>query len=216
MLIPKPNGDRAQLAHRDAVLDVLRPAPQAPATMADAMPSIDPLKRALDGRYRVVGELGRGAMGVVYLAYEPALQRPVALKVLAPRFANDPKARKRFLREARTAASVAHPNIVPIHAVGEAGEFVYFTMQYVDGDTLGDPQSHWQAFAGYYTLPTSCGGWPTRRIGSPSCGSRSLRFVAARCSARNCGFLKRPRRSWPSYSRQSSLDECGRTKLKTW
>ncbi len=75
-------------------------------------------------------------MGVVYLARELRLDRPVAIKVLPPELAADAACRQRFLREARTAAGLAHPNIVPIFAVHEAGEFVFFTMAYVAGETL--------------------------------------------------------------------------------
>jgi serine/threonine-protein kinase len=76
-------------------------------------------------------------MGIVYLAYEVALDRPVALKLLPPTLATHPALRERFLREARTAAKLSHPNIVPIFAVDQVGEFVFFAMAYVDGETLG-------------------------------------------------------------------------------
>jgi predicted Ser/Thr protein kinase len=91
---------------------------------------------ALAGRYSLERELGRGGMGVVYLAREVRLDRPVAIKVLPPSKTADPKLRERFLREARTAAKLSHPNIIPIHAVEEIGEFVFFAMAYVDGETL--------------------------------------------------------------------------------
>ena len=77
-------------------------------------------------------------MGVVYLAHEVALDRPVALKLLPPAFAVQPALKERFLREARTAAKLSHPNIVPIHAVDEVGGFVFFAMAYIDGETLGE------------------------------------------------------------------------------
>lgn len=83
-------------------------------------------------------ELGRGGMGVVYLAQEVRLDRPVALKVLPEALANKPELRERFLREARTAARLSHPNIIPIFAVDEVGDFVYFAMAYVAGETLGE------------------------------------------------------------------------------
>ena len=91
---------------------------------------------ALAGRYSLERELGRGGMGVVYLAREVRLDRPVAIKLLPPSKTVDPKLRERFLREARTAAKLSHPNIIPIHAVEEIGEFVFFAMAYVDGETL--------------------------------------------------------------------------------
>src|SRR2546428_449272 len=76
-------------------------------------------------------------MGVVYLARELRLDRRVAIKLLPPERAVQPAARERFLREARTAARLSHPGIVPIFAVHEVSDFVYFAMAYVDGDTLG-------------------------------------------------------------------------------
>ncbi len=95
------------------------------------------LQQALAGEYSLERELGRGGMGVVYLAREVQLERFVAIKVLSPFLAAKPDSRARFLREARTSANLAHPNIVPIHRVGEAGGYVFFVMTYIDGETLG-------------------------------------------------------------------------------
>lgn len=95
------------------------------------------LQQALAGQYSLERELGRGGMGIVYLAREVSLERLVAIKVLPPALAGRPALRERFLREARTAAKLSHPNIVPIFRVGEAGEYVYFAMAYVDGETVG-------------------------------------------------------------------------------
>ena len=91
---------------------------------------------ALAGRYSLERELGRGGMGVVYLAREVRLDRPVAIKLLPPHQAGDGHLRDRFLREARTAAKLSHPHLIPIFAVDEAGEFVFFAMGYVAGETL--------------------------------------------------------------------------------
>jgi serine/threonine-protein kinase len=77
-------------------------------------------------------------MGVVYLAREVALDRPVAIKLLPPALAARPELRERFLREARTAAQLSQPNIVPIHAVDDAAGFVFFVMAYIEGETLGE------------------------------------------------------------------------------
>ena len=96
------------------------------------------LQGALAGEYSLQRELGRGGMGVVYLARDVQLDRDVAIKVLPAQLARDPAARERFLREARMAAGLSHPHIVPIHRVGEAGGFVFFVMSYVEGETLGD------------------------------------------------------------------------------
>ena len=76
-------------------------------------------------------------MGIVYLARDLRLDRRVAIKLLPPERASQPAARERFLREARTAAQLSHPGIVPIFAVHEVQEFVFFVMAYVDGETLG-------------------------------------------------------------------------------
>src|SRR6059036_3400221 len=91
---------------------------------------------ALAGRYSIERELGRGGMGIVYLAREVRLDRLVALKLLPPALARLTGPRERFLREARTAAKLSHPNIIPIFAVDEIGEFVFFAMAYVEGETL--------------------------------------------------------------------------------
>jgi len=99
-------------------------------------PAFLPLQDLLAGRYSIEGELGRGGMGVVLLARDVALERPVAVKVLPTALAADPVARERFLREARTAAGLSHPNIGPIHLVEARGDWVYFVMAFVDGETL--------------------------------------------------------------------------------
>jgi serine/threonine-protein kinase len=102
--------------------------------------AVDPLfirvQRALAGEYSLERELGRGGIAVVYLAREVELDRRVALKVLLPG-AHDDERRARFLREARTAAALSHPHIVPIFRVGEADRLVYFAMPYIEGETLG-------------------------------------------------------------------------------
>jgi len=90
----------------------------------------------LAGRYSLERELGRGGMGVVYLAREVRLDRPVAVKLLPPVRAGDERLRERFLREARTAAKLSHPHIIPIFAVDEVDAFVFFAMAYVAGETL--------------------------------------------------------------------------------
>jgi serine/threonine-protein kinase len=94
-------------------------------------------QEAVRGRYAVDSELGRGAMGVVFLARDLRLDRAVAIKVLAPAL-DAPADRERFLREARLAARLSHPHVVPIHAVEEHGPFVCFVMTYVDGGTLAE------------------------------------------------------------------------------
>src|SRR5688500_12032194 len=106
------------------------------------MPALTPeflsLQHAVAGRYSLDRELGRGGMGVVFLARDVALDRPVAIKLLPPALASSPAARARFLREARAAARLSHPHIVPVHAVEEQGDLAFFVMAYVDGETLGE------------------------------------------------------------------------------
>jgi len=93
---------------------------------------------AVAGRYSLDRELGRGGMGIVYLANEVDLDRPVAIKLLPPERAANQRLKARFLQEARTSAKLSHPNIIPIHAVDEVGDFVFFAMAYVDGETLAE------------------------------------------------------------------------------
>ena len=106
--------------------------------MTALTPDFMALQAALAGEYSLQRELGRGGMGIVYLARDVQLDRDVAIKVLPSHLAARTDLRERFLREARTAAGLSHPNIVPIHRVGEAGGFVFFVMAYVPGQTLGE------------------------------------------------------------------------------
>ncbi len=87
-------------------------------------------------RYRIVKELGRGGMGIVYHAEDQVLQRPVAYKVLPDAIREDPKSLDYFLREARIAASLQHPNIVTIYDAGHSADEVYIAMEYVEGRSL--------------------------------------------------------------------------------
>ncbi|MGH7548519.1 MAG: serine/threonine-protein kinase [Gemmatimonadales bacterium] len=105
--------------------------------MPDPLPSVGELQRALAGRYVLERRLGRGGMGVVFLARDVRLDRRVAIKLLPPAKAADPVARERLLREARTAAQLSHPHIVPIFAVDEVDGAVFYAMAYVQGETLG-------------------------------------------------------------------------------
>src|SRR5215207_6460603 len=88
------------------------------------------------GGCRIEGVVGRGGMGVVYLARQLELERDVALKVISPALIEDPVARGRFLAEARAAAAVEHPNVVPVHAVGTDGDQTYLVLRLIRGDDL--------------------------------------------------------------------------------
>jgi serine/threonine-protein kinase len=96
------------------------------------------LQAALAGEYSLDREIGRGGMGIVYLAREVRLARPVAIKVLPPALAARPGLREAFLDEAQLAARLTHPNIVAVYAAGERGGFLYIVMAYVEGITLGE------------------------------------------------------------------------------
>jgi len=86
--------------------------------------------------YRIEAPLGRGGMSVVYLAEDLALGRKVALKLMAPELAEDRRFRERFRRESRLAASIDHPNVIPIYETGEADGLLYIAMRYVEGTDL--------------------------------------------------------------------------------
>src|SRR5215470_13317446 len=87
--------------------------------------------------YRVERRLGRGGMGILYLALEPGLDRRVALKLIAPEAAADEVFTRRFAEESRIAASIEHPNVVPIYAAGEEDGVPFIAMRYVAGSDLG-------------------------------------------------------------------------------
>jgi hypothetical protein len=96
------------------------------------------LKIALGRQYEVLRLLGRGGMGAVYLARETSLDREVAIKVLPSQQQATPEHRERFRREARTAARLSHPNIVPLHTFGDVDGTMYFVMGYVRGESLAE------------------------------------------------------------------------------
>ncbi len=98
-------------------------------------PDVLPVGSQLAG-YRIASVIGRGGMGVVYLAQQLALGRRVALKVIAFQLADDPSFRERFVREAHLAASLDHPNVIPIHDAGEADGLLYIAMRFVQGFDL--------------------------------------------------------------------------------
>jgi DNA-binding beta-propeller fold protein YncE len=83
--------------------------------------------------YRLDEQIGRGGMAVVYRAQDPRLDRPVALKILAPELARDEGFRQRFIRESRAAAAVDHPHIIPVFGAGESSGVLFIAMRYVEG-----------------------------------------------------------------------------------
>lgn len=110
------------------------PAP-APAPPSVTLPAWVPPRL---GQFRVVRELGHGGMGYVFEAHDEALDRPVAVKVLAPELARSPEAAARFLREARSAAAVAHDNVVPVLHVGTDAGAPFIVMPLLQGESLYD------------------------------------------------------------------------------
>ncbi|MGH2898554.1 MAG: serine/threonine-protein kinase, partial [Solirubrobacteraceae bacterium] len=86
--------------------------------------------------HRIEGLAGRGGMGVVYRATQLGLERTVALKIITPSLAQDPDFRKRFVAESKAAASIEHPNVIPVHYAGELDGVLYIVMRYVDGPDL--------------------------------------------------------------------------------
>ena len=94
------------------------------------------VERVLSAHYELDREIGRGGMGIVYLAKDRRLKRQVAIKLLPPELAFRSEIRSRFLKEAETAAQLSHPNIVPIYSVDEREGLVYFVMAFVDGENL--------------------------------------------------------------------------------
>jgi serine/threonine protein kinase len=122
--------------------------PVSPAVPTESLPvgsaptggtpqSLDALQAGLGPDFELKQKIGRGSMATVYLAREKALGRPVAVKVLLPERARDETARKRFEREARAAATLTHPNVVPVHRFGRLPDGVpYLVMRFVKGRTL--------------------------------------------------------------------------------
>jgi serine/threonine-protein kinase len=130
--------------HLDGAADVSRTsdpdmARRSPEDSLDFLqPSDNPAVLGRLGSYEVLEVLGQGGMGVVLKAFDPALHRPVAIKVLAAPFASSGAARKRFAREAQADAAVSHDHVVPVHAVDAAATPPYLVMAFIPGQSLQD------------------------------------------------------------------------------
>ena len=105
--------------------------------MRQEVPNID-LPVTLGGRYRIERELGRGGMAKVFLGTDTVLGRTVAVKILAPQYADDDSFVQRFRREAQAAASITHPNIVSVFDTGSDDGVHFIVMEYVEGRTLAE------------------------------------------------------------------------------
>jgi len=114
--------------------------PPPESAVSDSPPTHDPVLEQLHaatlGVYDVHGELGRGGMATVYLAHEISLDRKVAIKVMSPALVHGPGMAERFKREARTAAHLSHPNIIPVYAVRDSDGLLFFVMKLVEGTPL--------------------------------------------------------------------------------
>jgi serine/threonine protein kinase len=116
-------------------LDLMATTP-VHAIATGALQETDLVREALAAEYEIIEELGRGGMALVYRARDRQLEREVAIKVLPFSLAFDAEFVERFQREARTAAQLEHPNIIPIHRVGRSGRVIYFVMKYLRGGSL--------------------------------------------------------------------------------
>jgi len=116
-------------------LDLMATTP-VHAIATGALQETDLVREALTAEYEIIEELGRGGMALVYRARDRQLEREVAIKVLPFSLAFDAEFVERFQREARTAAQLEHPNIIPIYRVGRSGRVIYFVMKYLRGGSL--------------------------------------------------------------------------------
>ena len=116
-------------------LDLMATTP-VHAIATGALQETDLVREALAAEYEIIEELGRGGMALVYRARDRHLEREVAIKVLPFSLAFDSEFVERFQREARTAAQLEHPNIIPIHRVGRSGRVIYFVMKFLRGGSL--------------------------------------------------------------------------------
>ncbi len=123
---PAPAGASLDLSEFRRKTPASRPVTKSPAVPADV------------GPYRILGPLGKGGMGVIYKAKDTGLDRPVALKRMRDEIAEDPRERRRFLKEARIVSALDHPGIVRIYSVHEAPEGVYLVFEFVEGRTLAE------------------------------------------------------------------------------
>ncbi|MEE8361109.1 MAG: protein kinase, partial [Gemmatimonadales bacterium] len=116
----------------------LSPTTPIQALLSGDLSELDVAREALGEDYEILEELGRGGMAIVYRARELQLDREVAVKILPMSLAFDEEFVERFEQEARTAAQLEHPNIIPIYRVGKSGRISYFVMKYLRGRSLSE------------------------------------------------------------------------------
>lgn len=137
--LPADFGSSTSVDVRVAALETMDAPPEVEIPLVNTATKPQPKAELIvDGRYRVVGQLGSGAMGVVYRAEDIMLQRPAALKMIEPAMARTPAAVDRFFSEARALARLRHDNVVQIYAFGKHEVSYFFAMELVDGDNLDD------------------------------------------------------------------------------
>ncbi|APR84595.1 Serine/threonine protein kinase PrkC, regulator of stationary phase [Minicystis rosea] len=134
--MPEQSDSPRSPVNAEATVRVRPEEEDPPSRRALLPPDPAPSPALVDGRYRIEGELGRGAMGVVYRATEEWLDRPVALKVIAPSLLDDTHAPMRFLREAKALASVRSHHVVQVYAFGPHRGSYFYAMEYVPGRSL--------------------------------------------------------------------------------
>ncbi len=137
LLKPGEFDEAGKADYSAATIGQLGQKPVAAQDVLDSLaPTDDPHHLGRLGTYEVTGVVGVGGMGVVLKAVDPSLDRVVAIKVMAPQLANNEQARKRFAREAKAAAAVIHPNVIPIHSVNSETSLPYLVMSYIRGGSL--------------------------------------------------------------------------------
>ena len=124
---------RAHPEHREALEQFF-----AVVELVETAPEPEEPPPARLGEFRILREIGRGGMGVVYEAEQTSLRRRVALKVLPPALRADRQLYARFRREAEAAARLRHPGVVPVYSCGEAGGAPFYAMERVEGDSLAE------------------------------------------------------------------------------
>ena len=146
--VPAPNDadttrqTSAELTHAIARLQSFEALREASGSDGQQFPFLSPSSRpnclGCLGKYEILHILGEGGMAVVFAAWDPTLNREVAIKVPSSRLIASPKSRERFLREARSAAAVKHDNIVTVHAVENGAELTYLVMERIEGPSLAE------------------------------------------------------------------------------
>ena len=179
---------------------------------AAARPAASPSAPALRqvGDYRVIREVGRGGMGVVYEAEQVSLGRRVALKILPGVVAKDRKALERFRREARAAARLHHTNIVPVFEVGQDGDVVFYAMQFIQGqglDVVIDELARQRQQSGHGSAAPVAAGAEEPRPGRPGTTRPERTGAVVEEPGHRCRFATAPRPWWL---------RCGRGRSAGW